>query len=107
MGMVYNQSAFLYRPGKSVGDYLDQAGGPTRDADGERMYLLHADGSLVSAQNSGSIFNSFSSRAMMPGDAIIVPEQLDKNLLTGELVQWSQIFYQFALGAAGLKVLGL
>ena len=109
MGMVYNQSSFMYRPGKSIRDYLDQAGGPTRDADEARMYLLRADGSLVSAQKSSSLlsFNSFSNGMLEPGDSIVVPEMLDKFVLSKELKDWTQVFYQFAMGAAGLKVLGL
>jgi polysaccharide export outer membrane protein len=107
MGMVYNQNAFMYRSDKNIHDYLNQAGGPTRDADDSRMYVLRADGSVVSAQNSGWIFSSFSSGTLMPGDALIVPEMLDKLVFTKELKDWSQIIYQFALGAAGLKVLGI
>lgn len=105
MGMVYNENAFIYRPGKSVGEYIDQAGGPTRDADESRMYVLRADGSVVSAQSSNSIFSAFSGGMLMPGDAVVVPEMLDKFSFTKELRDWSQIFYQFALGVAGLKVL--
>ena len=105
MGMVYNENAFIYRPGKSVSDYLGLAGGPTRDADESRMYVLRADGSVLSAQNSSSIFNNFSRGRLMPGDAVVVPEMLDKFSFTKELKDWSQIFYQFALGVAGLKVL--
>lgn len=41
-----------------------------------------------------------------PGAAIIVPEHLEKLSWTKELKDWSQIFYQFALGVVGLKVLG-
>lgn len=107
MGMVYNENAFIYRPGKRVGDYLDQAGGPTRDADTARIYLLRADGSVVSAQNFGAIFNSFSEQLLAPGDAIIVPEMLDRFVLTRELKDWAQIFYQFALGVAGIKILSM
>lgn len=105
MGMVYNENTFIYRPGKTVNDYVNQAGGPTRDADSSRMYVLRADGSVVSAQNSGAVFNTFSGEMLMPGDAVIVPEMLDKFALTKELKDWSQIIYQFALGVAGLKVL--
>ena len=105
MGMVYNENAFMYRQGKRVGDYLDQAGGPTRDADNARMYLLRADGSVLSAQNSSSLFNSFTGKSVQPGDAVIVPEMLDKFSLTKELKDWAQIFYQFALGVAGIKIL--
>lgn len=105
MGMVYNENAFMYRQGKRVGDYLDQAGGPTRDADNARMYLLRADGSVLSAQNSSSIFSSFTGKSVQPGDAVIVPEMLDKFSFTKELRDWAQIFYQFALGVAGIKIL--
>ncbi|NOS97984.1 MAG: sugar transporter, partial [Methylotenera sp.] len=44
MGTVYNQNAFLYKKGKTVSDYLDKAGGPTRDGDESDMYLVRADG---------------------------------------------------------------
>ena len=41
----------------------------------------------------------------MPGDTVVVPENLDRFRLSKELKDWSKIFYQFALGVAGLKVL--
>jgi polysaccharide export outer membrane protein len=106
MGMVYNENAFLYRSGKHVGDYLNQAGGTTRDADDARMYLLRADGSVLSAQNSDSIFSSFTDKSLQPGDTVIVPENMDKFSFTKTVKDLSQIFFQFAMGAAGLKVLG-
>ncbi len=107
MGMVYNQNAFFLKPGARVSDYLAKAGGPTRDADESRIYLLRADGSVLSEQNSSSMFNSFSGKELMPGDTIVVPEILDKTTMTKTLVDVSQIFFQFAMGAAGLKILGL
>ena len=42
---------------------------------------------------------------MMPGDAIVVPEDLYRTTLTKDLKDWTQIFYQFGLGAAALTVL--
>ena len=107
MGMVYNQNAFIWKPGARVSDYLAKAGGPTRDADESRTYLLRADGSVLSEQNSSSMFNSFSGKELMPGDTVIVPELLDKTTMTKTLVDVSQVFFQFAMGAAGLKLLGL
>ncbi len=104
-GAVYNQNAFLYRDRKDVGDYLEQSGGPTRDADKGSLYLVKADGTVVSKQQGG-LFNSFNGQKVVPGDAIVVPEELIKFSWTKELKDWSQIFYQFALGVAGLKVLG-
>ncbi|OIR01558.1 polysialic acid transport protein KpsD precursor [mine drainage metagenome] len=107
MGRVYNPNAFIFKPGSRVSDYLGKAGGPTRDADVDRIYLLRADGSVLSEQSSSSMFNSFSSNELMPGDTVIVPESLDRTTLTKTFVDVSQIFFQFAMGAAGLKILGL
>ncbi|MDE2118208.1 MAG: SLBB domain-containing protein, partial [Betaproteobacteria bacterium] len=44
MGAVYNQNAFFYKQGQSVSDYLNKAGGPTRDGDEDDIYLIRADG---------------------------------------------------------------
>src|SRR3970282_2476570 len=78
MGMVYNENAFMHRPAKDVSDYLEQAGGPTRDADESRIYILRADGSVQSAQNTSSIFGGTTGQRLMPGDTVIVPELLAK-----------------------------
>ena len=104
-GAVYNQNDFIYRDGKDVGDYLGQAGGPTKDADKGSVYLVKADGSVVSRQQRGWLFNGFNGQVVVPGDAIVVPEELDKTTWTKDLKDWSQIFFQFALGAAALKVI--
>ena len=104
-GSVYNQNAYIYRQGKQLSDYLAQAGGPTKDADKSSLYLLKADGSVISRQQGGWLGRGINSERLNPGDSIIVPEDLDKLSWTRELKDWSQIFYQFALGVAGLKVL--
>jgi len=107
MGMVYNENTFIYKSGARVSDYLAKAGGPTRDADVSRIYILRADGTVLSGQSSNSIFDNFSNQKLLPGDTLVVPETLDKFSFTRDLKDSSQIFYQFALGVAGLKVLGL
>jgi hypothetical protein len=43
----------------------------------------------------------------MPGDTIVVPEKLEKYNLTKDFKDWTQIFYQFAIGIASLKVIGV
>ncbi|MGE5522829.1 MAG: SLBB domain-containing protein [Rhodospirillaceae bacterium] len=106
VGTVYNENAFIYRPEKKVGDYLAQAGGPTKDADANSVYVIRADGTVISKRQSGGwLTSSFEGERLMPGDTVVVPENLEKFRFTKELRDWSQIFYQFALGVAGLKVL--
>ena len=103
-GSVYSENSFIYRPQKQVSDYLTQAGGPTRSADRSSVYVLRADGSVLSKQQSGFL-NSFDGTTLMPGDSIVVPEELDRTTMTRALKDISQIFYQFGLGAAAIKVL--
>ena len=102
-GAVFNQNAFIHREDKRVSDYLAQAGGPTRDADTGQLYVIRADGTVLSKENRGWL--SLEGERLMPGDAVVVPERLDKFVLVRELKAWAQVFYQFALGVAGLKVL--
>jgi hypothetical protein len=104
-GAVYNEKAFLYRPEKRVADYLNQAGGATRTADTGSIYVLRADGSVISKRESGLFWNSLDRARLMPGDAIVVPEDFDRTTLTRNLKDWPQILYQFGLGAAAIKVL--
>ena len=105
IGAVYNQNAFIYRDGQSVSDYLTRAGGPTRDADSGSTYVIRADGTVISRRQSGWFSSGFGDERLMPGDTVIVPEELDKWRFTKEFKDWTQILYQFALGVAGLKVL--
>ena len=109
MGTVYNQNAFVYKKGQTVSDYLNRAGGPTRDGDDGEVYLIRADGSVFSKRQGSFIFGegSLSGRKAMPGDTIIVPERLERYNLTKDLKDWSQVFYQFAIGVASMKTIGV
>lgn len=104
-GTVFNESSFVYQPNRTVGDYLDLAGGPRKQADRSSIYLLRANGAVVSARQGGWFSASISNQRPMPGDAIIVPEDFERTTWMKDLRDWSQIFYQFGLGAAALKVI--
>lgn len=103
-GAVYNQNSFIYRDSKGIDDYLAQSGGPARNADPGALYVLHADGS-VSSRRSWNWLSGDRGERIMPGDAILVPEETDKVSWMLELKDWTQIMYQFGLGAAGIKIL--
>lgn len=106
IGAVYNSNSFIYKPGKTVGDYLRLAGGATKDGDKGRAFVIRADGSTVSRQaHSKFYFSSFDSLRLMPEDTVVVPEKLDKGATLRGLKDWTQIISQFVLGAAAAKVL--
>ncbi|MDE3021990.1 MAG: SLBB domain-containing protein [Pseudomonadota bacterium] len=105
VGAVYNPDSFIYRQGDETSHYLNLAGGPTRDADTGSIYVVHADGSVTSREQSGWVFGNFSSMKVFPGDTVIVPEKIEHTTLIKGLKDWTQILYQFGLGVAGIHVL--
>jgi protein involved in polysaccharide export with SLBB domain len=106
LGSVYNENSFRFRPGKPLSDYLNHAGGTTREGDKGRVFVIRADGSVVSRQQYNTIWSKrFDGMEVMPGDAIVVPERYRTTTVLRELKDWSQVFAQFALGAAAIKVL--
>jgi polysaccharide biosynthesis/export protein len=106
LGAVYNKNSFLYQREGRVEDYLRRAGGPTRDADLARMFVIRADGSVLSKQSVKGLWNSgFAALRLMPGDALVVPERLNHGSVLKGLRDWSQVFSQFALGAAAIRII--
>jgi protein involved in polysaccharide export with SLBB domain len=104
-GTVFNESSFLYAAERNVGEYLTLAGGPRKEADKSSIFVLRADGSVVSRRQSGFFSTSFNSTRLMPGDAIVVPEDFERTTWTKDLRDWSQIFFQFGLGIAAIEAL--
>lgn len=71
-GAVYNQTAIAFRPGKSAGWYLQQAGGATSSGDKKKVFIIRADGTV--SRGDKSLFSgSAMDAAMLPGDMIMVP----------------------------------
>jgi hypothetical protein len=66
--------------------------------------VLRADGSVFARRHVG-LFGSFDGKVLMPNDAIVVPEDYNPTNWVRELREWSQIFFNFGLGVAALKVL--
>lgn len=106
VGAVYDQNSFLYEAHRRAGDYLHLAGGPNRDADRRHIFIIRADGSVVSREAESGIWgNEFASLSMNPGDTIVVPEKVFKPSGMRAFLDWSQIFSQFAIGAATINLL--
>jgi protein involved in polysaccharide export with SLBB domain len=106
VGSVPNSTSFLYQGEKRIGDYLREAGGPGRTADSRHTFLIRADGSVVSKSwGDGLLAASFEGLRLNPGDTIVIPEQINKTTFLKGLKDWSQVFAQFALGAAAINIL--
>lgn len=104
-GSVYNSGNYLHRPSRVLDDYLRLAGGPTRGADDASLFVVRANGQVISSRQSSSWFtrgNQIGNVAAEPGDTVFVPEEIDKSTLVQVTKDLTLILYQFGLGAAGL-----
>lgn len=103
LGSVFQSSSFIYKPRRTVRDYVELAGGVTEFAEPSEIYVLRADGTAKSGGKNW--FGGVESLNVFPGDTIVVPEMIERTSWRQSLKEWTAIFYQFGLGAAGLKVL--
>ncbi len=105
-GAVYNANAFRYETGGRLITYLNDAGGATRDADQKRIFVIRADGTVVSRQSRNiHSHGSYENLQLLPGDAIVVPERLKISSTMNEFLQTTQFMSQLALTAAALSVI--
>lgn len=111
MGQVYNPTTFVLTPGSDIASYLKKAGGPTRDAEEDEMYIIKADGSVDSRQQAtfgihwdevskSWTFGSFMSKTLDPGDTLVVPQKLERTAWLRDIKDITTIMSQIALTAA-------
>jgi len=113
LGQVYNPTTMVYQEGKTVSYYLNKVGGSTENANAGEMFVVRADGTVFSKQQSGSgikwddesrrwFSGGFSSTELYPGDTLLVPEKVKKVDIMREVKDLTTILYQMALGAAAV-----
>jgi len=105
-GSVFNGGSYLWSEKRNMDDYLRLAGGPTKGADESSVFVIRANGSVVSnLQTKGWLSTrsgEFVGTAAQPGDTIFVPEEINKTTFIQGAKDWTQILYQFGLGIAGI-----
>ena len=107
-GSVFNSGSFVFQDNRTVDDYLRLAGSPTAGADTNGVFVIRANGSVVSAQQGQrgffgrGGFGSLLTETVLPGDTVFVPEEVNKQTWVQAAKDWTQILYQFGLGVAGL-----
>ena len=99
-GQVYSANAFVFERGRKERDYLRQAGGPDRNADRSRTFILRADGSVYSRQ-----YGNVDRANIFPGDTVVVPPQIARRALLRDVLDLSSVVGQFGLAAAAISYL--
>jgi len=117
LGRVYNPTSLLYEQDKPVSYYLAQTGGLREDADKKHLYLVRADGTVISrAQHRGFRWwwsrgehrwssGRFAGLLVERGDTLLVPEE---PITVGGLAvakDVSQILANIFVAAGNLKFL--
>jgi protein involved in polysaccharide export with SLBB domain len=100
IGEVQDPTSHLYLRSMSRDDYIDQSGGLTNQADKHHIYIVRADGSVVTG--SRGWFRASDSVEIRPGDAIVVPLNAEK---LPALIVWqsaTSILYNLAIAAIAL-----
>jgi polysaccharide biosynthesis/export protein len=103
VGSLYSPSAYLYEPNQTVAYYLKKSGGPTKNADKKHIYVLKANGEVISKEQGGKLFASFESQRLMPGDTIVVPENLERVPYLRLLKDVTEIVFKIAT-TAGIAI---
>ncbi len=117
MGRVYNPNAILYLKERPLDYYLNKVGGPAENADEKRIYLVRADGSVLSRTQESFfgfrwdpdsnrwVSGGFMATRVDPGDTVLVPEKYERIYWTKEIKDWTQILFQIAVAAGVIAVL--
>jgi polysaccharide biosynthesis/export protein len=103
VGSVYSPSAYLHEPNKTVGYYLEKSGGPTKTADMKHAYVLRANGEVIAKMQGRRLFSRFESQKLMPGDTIVVPENLERVPYMRMVSEVADILFKIAT-TAGIAI---
>jgi protein involved in polysaccharide export with SLBB domain len=97
LGEVQSPTSHVFEAGLTLNDYVGKSGGTTQNADRKRIYVVRANGDVVTG-GRGGWFRRSQSITMRPGDTIVVP--LDTHKIN-PLPFWqaiTTIVYNLAIG---------
>jgi len=89
-----------------VADYIRLAGGPRKDGDKGREFVIRADGSIVGRQQQHTLTSrGFDTLRLMPGGSIVVPEKMDPGAFTRGFRDGTNFLGPLLISAAAVKTL--
>jgi polysaccharide export outer membrane protein len=102
LGQVMQPGSLPYRPGMTLEDYIEQAGGYAATSDESLTFIVLPDGSARRIRKS---WLSFDAQDLPPGSTIVVPRDVTPLNTRQLILDVSSIFSQFAVSLASLAVL--
>jgi protein involved in polysaccharide export with SLBB domain len=101
IGEVQNATSHRYTADLSREDYVEMSGGPTNQADEDRVYVVRANGSVVTS--AGGAWFSRAGEEMQPGDTVVVPLDAGKMRALPLWAAVTTIIYNLAVAVAAVN----
>jgi len=101
IGEVQSATSHLYNPVLSRDDYIQQSGGLTVRGDDDRIYVVRADGSVVTG--GGNSWFSAGRVEIKPGDTIVAPLDTERMRPLPFWTAVTTIIYNLAISAAAVN----
>lgn len=101
IGEVQSTTSHLYRNDLSRDDYISMSGGLTSRADEDRIYVVRADGSVVT--HSGNAWFSGGGVDIRTGDTIVAPLDTERMRPLPFWAAVTSIIYNLAVSAAAVS----
>lgn len=98
LGSVYNQLSLPYKKDYRLKDYIEDVGGLSKNADDNDLYVIKANGKIVSQRNFSSKYlgwdngkfyfrRDFMAMNLEQGDTIVIPEEIKVPILWMPLIR--------------------
>jgi hypothetical protein len=102
LGEVQSPTSHVFEVGLSRDEYIARSGGTTQKADRKRIYIVRANGDVISGERSGW-FRRSQRVEIRPGDTIVVPLDTER---VRSLPLWqavTQIIYNLAVALLAIR----
>jgi protein involved in polysaccharide export with SLBB domain len=102
LGEVQYPTSHIHEPGLGREDYIGRSGGLTSRADEDRVYVVRANGEVVTA-GGGRWFDRSAGLEIRPGDTVVAPIEVDRLRPLALWASVTQIAYNLAIAAAAVN----
>ena len=102
LGEVQSPTSHVFVEGLSRDDYINRSGGTTQKADRKRIYVVRANGDVLSGERSGWFRRSHSTD-IQPGDTIVVPLDTERVRALPIWQSVSTIIYNLAIALLAIR----
>jgi protein involved in polysaccharide export with SLBB domain len=102
LGEVQSPTSHVFQAGLTRDEYIARSGGATQKADRKRIYVVRANGDVVSSGGRTGWFRRSQEYEMHPGDTIVVPLDTERVRALPLWTQVTTIIYNLAVAVLAI-----